>query len=57
MDKGDSLWTAEHERRLIEMFRREHTLEEIAREISLPIDLIEARIEKLTAERDDPADD
>lgn len=57
MDKGESLWTAEHERRLIEMIRSEHTLEEIAREISLPIDLIEARIEQLTAERDDPAND
>lgn len=55
MDKDQSLWTAEHERRLIEMIRREHTLEEIAREISLPVDLIEERIEQLTTENDDPA--
>lgn len=55
MDKGQSHWTAEHERRLIEMVRREHTLEEIAREISLPIDLIEERVEQLSTENDDPA--
>lgn len=55
MDKRDSLWTAEHERRLIEMVRGEHTLEEIAREISLPLDVIEERIQELTTDHDDPA--
>lgn len=42
-----SRWTAELERRLIEMLRREQTLEEIARELSLPPDEIDARIQSL----------
>lgn len=54
MDAGHSRWTAEKERRLIEMVRQEHTLQEIAREISLPVDLIQERIEQLTTENDDP---
>lgn len=38
-------WDAKKEVRFIEMIRREHTLEEIARELSLPLDLVEAKVE------------
>ena len=37
----------ERHNRLIEMFRARNTIEEIARELSLPIDEIEARLELL----------
>lgn len=46
------LWSAEREKRLIEMFRAEHTREEIARELSLPLDEIEVRIQHLALEDD-----
>jgi hypothetical protein len=36
------------------MFRTQHTLEEMARELSLPIDEIEAHIEQLALEGDMP---
>lgn len=48
------LWTAELENRLIEMCRTQHTLVEMARELSLPIDEIEERIEELALEGDLP---
>jgi len=50
MDKSRSLWNAETERRLIELARRERPLEEIAREISLPVDVIRARLNELFTE-------
>lgn len=45
-----SLWTAERYKRLIEMHRTEHTLEEMARELSLPIDEIERYVRLLALE-------
>lgn len=45
-----SHWTAETERRLIEMYRSERSHEEIARELSLPLDLIESRLAQLEGE-------
>jgi hypothetical protein len=48
------LWTAERHNRLIEMLRARHTMEEIARELSLPLDEIEAQIERLTQEEHSP---
>lgn len=48
------LWTAEQEIRLIEMYRSQYTLEEIAREISLPVDEVEAHIDELALEGDTP---
>ncbi|MGI6083507.1 MAG: hypothetical protein ACOYEP_11615 [Limnochordia bacterium] len=47
------LWTADRRNRLIEMFRARNTVEEIARELSLPIDEIEARLEDLALEEYD----
>ena len=47
------LWTAERHNRLIEMFRARNTIEEIARELSLPIDEIEARLELLALDEYD----
>lgn len=40
-------WSERTESRLIEMFRQEHTLEEMARELSLPIDVIERQLTQL----------
>lgn len=54
MDGTRSLWTAEQERRLIELVRRERPLEEIARELSLPLDVIVARLGELLTASDDP---
>ena len=45
--RSQELWTSELERRLIEMYRDQSTMEEIARELSLPLDEIEARLEAL----------
>jgi|GEM_PF-2877633 hypothetical protein len=53
MHRGHKRWTAEKERRLIEMVRQERTLQEIAREISMPVDLIQERIEQLATPHDD----
>ena len=36
------------------MVRRERPLEEIAREISLPVDVIRAKLEELLTENDEP---
>lgn len=47
-------WTAEEQQRLIELFRLERTLEEIAKELSLPVDVIEERIRFLNLEGDIP---
>jgi len=47
MPADESHWTAETESRLIEMHRREHTAEEMARELSLPLDLVQEKLEAL----------
>lgn len=47
-------WTAERQQRLIELVRLEHTLEEIARELGLPLDMVESRIRWLELESDVP---
>lgn len=40
-------WDAERERRLIEMVREQRTLEEIAREVSVPPDMLIQRMSEL----------
>ncbi|HHT26938.1 MAG TPA: hypothetical protein GXZ82_06800 [Firmicutes bacterium] len=52
--RSHELWTAELEKRLIEMYRAWRTMEEMARELSLPIDEIEARLEILGLEDNRP---
>lgn len=52
-DEG-RFWTAELQQRLIEMVRLQHTLEEIARELGIPRDVVENRIEWLELESDGP---
>lgn len=47
-------WTAERQQRLIELYRTNRTMEEIARELSLPLDMIEERIRMLALEGDLP---
>lgn len=54
MTSNESHWRAELEGRLIEMFRREHTLEEMARELSLPLDIVHERLRQLMEERPNP---
>jgi len=46
--RGSSLWTAAAERRLVEMARAEYTMEEMARELSLPMDEIDRRLTELS---------
>ncbi len=52
--RNQDLWTSELENRLIEMVRAQCTLEEIARELSLPCDEIEAHTEVLGLANDLP---
>lgn len=52
--RSDEIWTARAQARLIEMFRLRHTLEEIARELSLPLDEVQRRIERLELEEGPP---
>lgn len=47
-------WDAEKERRLIEMFRCEYALEEMAKELSLPVDMIEERLAELMQDPEEP---
>lgn len=47
-------WDAERQQRLIELFRLQYTLEEIARELGLPLDMVRERIEMLELESDIP---
>lgn len=47
-------WDAEKESRLIEMFRREYALEEMAKELSLPVDMIEERLAALMEDPEEP---
>ncbi len=46
-------WTDRTQSRLIEMCRHEHTLEEMARELSLPVDVIERRLYELQLATDE----
>lgn len=46
-------WNDRTQSRLIEMIRLEHTLEEMARELSLPVDVIERRLASLELETDE----
>lgn len=50
----ESHWTAESENRLIEMHRREHTAEEMARELSLPLDLVREKLQSLMQDDEHP---
>lgn len=47
-------WRPEVQQRLIELFRLERRREEIARELGLPLDVIEERIQLLQLEGDIP---
>lgn len=55
--KSSIRWTAMQQRRLIELFQLQRPLEEIARELSLPIDEIEKRVQWLQLESDIPYSD
>ncbi len=48
------VWDAERQQRLIELFRLQYTLEEIARELGFPLDMVKERIEMLELESDIP---
>lgn len=48
------VWDAERQQRLIELFRLQYTLEEIARELGFPLDMVEERIQMLELESDVP---
>ena len=56
MPTSDPRWNAETEVRLIEMHRREHTAEEMARELGLPLDLIQQRLQSLLGDEDHPGE-
>lgn len=47
-------WDAERQQRLIELFRLQYTLEEMARELGFPLDMVEERIRMLELESDIP---
>ena len=49
-----TLWTPGKQQRLIELFRQQRTLEEMARELSLPLDVVEERVRRLDLEGDIP---
>lgn len=53
-NKSSIFWTAMQQQRLIELFRLQRPLEEIARELSLPVDEIEKRVHLLQLESDIP---
>lgn len=50
------LWTGKRQVRLLEMYRAKQTMEEMARELSLPLDEIERRLELLALEEYRPQD-
>ena len=54
MTTGKSHWTAETEIRLLEMHRREHTAEEMARELSLPLDVVREKLQSLLRDDEHP---